>query len=206
MAPPRINRRVRAVCIRPVALAALCGALGLAACSDPLGTQASFDTVTSTVTVNRLNGTTPELPAAVLLVSTPQAVRISSDYLLDFSVEFDGAGAARLVPVQRIGSPTVLTQSRVVGFQKLSSPFDEVLRAPSSGYDFTNDLAVSTGDVGVIESRTHPYCASIFYSIPTIYAKFVVEELDPSKGQARIRLLVDPNCGYRGLETGTPSR
>lgn len=189
------------------AVVALVAAAGATACGDPTGLSANYDTLTASVTVYALNGSGPERPAAVLIASTPQAIRLSSDYAFDFSVDFDEGGAARLIPVQRVGSPVVISSGRAVGFQKSTDGFDSIVLAPTSGYDFDSDLPVSVGDVGIIESRVHPFCASVFYTYSyTIYAKFQVEALDAQARTATIKVMVDPNCGFRELVPGTPKR
>lgn len=188
-------------------LIALLAAVGATGCGDPVGIDANYETATASVSLYRLNGTAPERPAGVLLASVPQAVRLTADYSFDFAVDFDASGGARLIPLQRIASPVVLTPNRAVGFQRAADDFDSLLRAPNSGYNFDEDLPVTTGDVGFIESRNHPFCANIFFAYSfTIYAKFVVEAVDPAAGTVRLKIMVDPNCGFRGLETGTPTR
>lgn len=181
-------------------------AVVVTACGGPTEIKANQDTIAATLTVYSLNGSSPALPSAVVLAGRPAAIRMTTDFQFDLAVDVDASGAARLIPVDRVASPAVLAPSRRVGLQKVTQAFDAVTRAPNGNYVTRADLPIAVGDVGVIESLNHPYCANIFYVAQNVYAKFVVEAIDPATRSVRLRLVVDPNCGFRGLETGTPSR
>ena len=186
---------------------ALATTLAVSACGGPTEIKANSNTIAATVTVFALNGPSAVHPSALALVSFPTAVRMTADYQFDLAFDFDAAGAARLIPVDRVASAALLPPARMVGMQKLNKPFDEISRAPDGGYVNRADLPIAVGDVGVIQSLNHPYCANVFYVAQNIYAKFVVDAIDPVERSVRLRLVVDPNCGFRGLETGTlPSR
>ena len=83
--------------------------------------------------------------------------------------------------------------------------FDQITRAPAGGYDFDESFEAAVGDVFVMQSVGHPSCAGSFFS-SVIYAKLRVEAVDPASRTLTLRVLVDPNCGFRGFESGTPSR
>ncbi len=186
---------------------ALATTLAATACGGPTEIKANSNTIPATVTVFALNGPSAVHPSALALVSSPRAVRMTADYQFDIAVDFDAAGAARLIPVDRVASSAILPPARMVGMQKLDKPFDDVKRAPDGGYVNRADLPIAVGDVGAIQSLNHPYCANVYYVAQNIYAKFVVDAIDPVERSVRLRLVVDPNCGFRGLETGTlPSR
>ncbi|MHB1222923.1 MAG: hypothetical protein ACYC2G_02585 [Gemmatimonadaceae bacterium] len=200
MAPIRALRRAIAGTF------ALSAVVSVTGCGGPTEIKANQNTIAATVTVYSLNGSSPALPSALVLVGSPAAVRMTAQYEFDLAVGVDASGEARLIPVDRVASPAVLAPSRRVGLQKVTGSFDSITRAPNGNYVSRADLPIAVGDVGVIESLNHPYCANIFYVAQNIYAKFVVEAIDPAAGSVRLRLVVDPNCGFRGLETGTPSR
>jgi hypothetical protein len=187
----------------------LAGALALtlaAACGDPNEIRASFETREATVTVYAISGTPAWAPAAITLLDAPAAVRLGPDFGFDVALEFDGA-AAKLYPLQLVASDVVVAPGRRVGIQKLAgTTFDAITRAPNDGYGFTEPVTLAVGDVGVIESQNHPFCAGGFIFPYTIYAKFVVEAVDPATRSVRLKMRSDPNCGFRGLEDGLPSR
>ena len=190
---------------RRAAAAALLLVAGLAACSDPLELKASFDTAESTVTVHALNGTPLAYTAAILLLPAPTGVRPANDYLFDFAIDFDAGGAALLYPLDAIAQPGVISLARRVGVQKMSVAYADLQRAPSSGYTYGEAVPIAVGDVGAIQSNGHPFCENSFVS-SSIFAKFQVEALDAAARTARVKIRVDPNCGFRGLQSGLPAR
>jgi hypothetical protein len=191
---------------RRAAAAALLLVGGTVACGDPLEFKASFDTVESTVTVHALNGVPISYTAAVLLAPTPIGVRPAGDYTFDMAVDFDAAGSALLYPLDVIAQPGVISITRTVGLQKLSGvTYADLQRAPSSGYTYGEAVPIAVGDVFAVQSNGHPFCASSFIS-PSIFAKLTVEALDPAARTATFKIRSDPNCGFRGLQTGLPTR
>ncbi|HEX6629645.1 MAG TPA: hypothetical protein VF048_01070 [Gemmatimonadaceae bacterium] len=199
MHPPRLRAGRRA------AAAALLLAAGLAACSDPLEFKPSFETVESTVTVHALNDVGAAFTAAILLAPSPIGVRPAGDYTFDAAVDFDAGGVALLYPVDEIAQIGVIAAGRTVGVQKLSgTTYADLQRAPNTGYTYGEAVPIAVGDVGAIQSNGHPYCANSFYST-TLWAKFQVVALDPAARTATFKIRVDPNCGFRGLQSGVPS-
>jgi hypothetical protein len=180
-------------------------ALAAAACSDPFSVEADFDTVESVVTLRALTGTPLELPLALLVAPVPQVVRPASDFVFDLAFDLDAAGAAQLYPVDVVAHPSVVAGRRV-GLQKITGrSYDEVTRAPDGGYDFSDAMPIAVGDVIVVQAIGHPSCLSSFFST-LVFAKLRIEAIDPAARTMSVRVLVDPNCGFRGFESGTPSR
>jgi len=180
-------------------------ALAAAACSDPFSVEADFDTVESVVTLRALTGTPLELPLALLVAPVPQVVRPASDFVFDLAFDLDAAGAAQLYPVDVVARPSVIAGRRV-GLQKITGrSYDEVTRAPDGGYDFSDPMPVAVGDVIVVQAIGHPSCLTSFFST-LVFAKLRIEAIDPAARTMSVRVLVDPNCGFRGFESGTPSR
>lgn len=180
--------------------------VGLAACGDPLEIKPSFDTVESTVTVHALNGVPLSYTAAILLAPTPTGVRPASDYTFDLAVDFDESGDAFLYPVSKIAQLGAISSARTVGIQLLPDvTYADLQRAPGSGYTYDAAMPIAVGDVGVVQSNGQPFCANSFFS-QTLWAKFQVEALDPVARTARFKIRTDPNCGFRGLQDGRPTR
>ena len=190
--------------LRAAVLAAL--PVMVVACGNPTEITANLPVADATVTTNSLNGSASTLPAAVLLVDRPRTLRVTSDYTFDFAVDIAPNGTATMLPVDLVASGAVLGASRRVGFQKSTTAFDDITKAPVSGYTFQQPFPIAPGDVGLIESLNHPYCSGAFLVSPTIYAKYQVLAIDAVARTASFRIVVDPNCGFRGFESGTPSR
>lgn len=199
---PSPLRRVR----RGAACLALALVAPLAACGDPFEVTANFDTVESTVTIHAFNDTPLALATAVLLAPVPQAVRPGPDYVFDLSFDLDADGDAVLLPVDAVAAPGVFNGARVTGIRPITDQgYDAITRAPAGGYTVGDPIAVAVGDVGVLQAVNHPACLGSFFG-NTIYAKYRVEAIDPAARTIALRLRVDPNCGFRGLEVGEPSR
>ena len=193
--------------VRPIRRLAGALALVLAACGDPNEVRARFETTDATITVYALSGTPAWAPAGIAVAEVPSAVRLDPGYNFDLALEFDGA-TPRLYPVQLVASEGVIGAARRVGIQKVTgTTFDDLTRAPNSGYVFGEPVSLAVGDVGVIESQNHPLCVASPFTFPyTIFSKFVVEAVEPATRSVRLRMVTDPNCGFRGFEEGIPSR
>lgn len=197
ISPRRASRAVGTL----AALVLLAGA-----CGGPTELTADFPTTSATVTLFALNGTAPAAPTGLALVPTPQVLRPGPDFGFDLAVDFAANGSALLYPVDRVASLAVLGPGRFVGLQLVTEVlFDSLGRAPDNDYTFDEALPVAVGDIGVVESLNHPYCRGSFF-LQSIYAKFRVEAIDPVARTVRLRVVADPNCGFRGLESGLPSR
>jgi hypothetical protein len=48
------------------------------------------------------------------------------------------------------------------------------------------------------------FCVATLRS--TIYSKLIVDEIDLATRSVRVRIVVDPNCGFRSLDEGLPER
>lgn len=192
---------------RGAALLALTAAAALAGCGDPFEVTANFDTVETTVTIHAFNGTPVALPTGILLAPLAQAVRPGPEFLFDLGFDFlPGTGGAALLPVDALVAPGVFNGSRLTGIRPVTDQgYDAITRAPAGGYTVGDPVAIAVGDVGVLQAVGHPTCAGSFFG-NTIYAKYRVEAIDAAARTLTLRIRVDPNCGFRGLEVGEPTR
>ena len=171
---------------RPLAAAALV-LLAAVGCSDPFEIEAQFDTSEAVLTVYALTGTPLDLPAAVLAGPSPQAVRPGPDFIFDLAFDIDAQGVVHLYPVDVVARPGIVG-SRTVGLQKITGQtYEAVTRAPNGGYTYREAMTVSVGDVGVLQANGHPSCLGSFFST-TLYAKFLVEAVDPVTRTMRMRV------------------
>jgi hypothetical protein len=182
------------------AVAALVLAL-VAACGSPLGLpQASIENRVDTLTLYALSGTSVALPSAYRM-DFRQAVRTDQNPAFDFAFDIDTAGRALLLPT----GPLHLGQ--LSGGQIMGVPFDSIRIAPDRNYQLDSALIVDVGTVAVVRSR--PTTCS-FGITSAYYGKLRVLEVDRTPGltgrSIKFEILVDVNCGYRGLEPGLPAR
>lgn len=167
----------------------------LAACGDPVSIRAQFETVADTVTVFAVTGTPVIAPAALSTVRH-EAVRIEPARDFDIVFDIDDAGQAVLYPVQLVGGSVGNT-----GIQKTTEDFDTIDEAPRTGYVRDSATVLGVGDVVIVEAEPL-YCAATFN--PTIYSKLIVDDIDVTTRTVRVRMVVDPNCGFRSLAEGIP--
>lgn len=181
----------------PLAAVLLPAATGLAlvvACGQPLGLPvAQVANEVDTVSLFALDSTPLSAPAAYDLHSRAR-VRTDRSSLFDFAFNIDSSGAV-LLPTGSLGL------GEASGIQLATTPFDSILVAPGGGYVTTKSVVVKSGAVALVHSRliTCAFGASVF-----LYAKLRVLAIDTAARRIDFAILVDANCGYRGLEPGLP--
>ena len=185
--------------IRDVRIAVLVAVLGVvAACSDSNGLPpAGNPNEVDTLSLFALDGTPLSSPSGYDVASN-LALRTDRAVAFDFAFNFDSAGHAVLLPTGALG----LTRSS--GIQVQSVPFDAVTTAPGGAYVDTMAVRLDSGTVAVVHSRATQcltFSAIVFY-----YAKIEVLAIDTIARRIDLQVMVDQNCGYRGLEPGIPPR
>jgi len=87
------------------------------------------------------------------------------------------------------------------GLQRVGVQWDTLIIAPPDGYDPQKPVRLSLGAVVVARSRTQ---TCNFGLSAGLYAKLQPLDIDLPNRRMVIRILVDQNCGYRGLQPGIP--
>lgn len=179
-------------------LAALAAALVLTvACYTSTGLPAAnFTNVVDTVSLYALDGTPLTAPSGYNMQSN-SVLRTDRYTTFDFAFNITAAGQPVLLPTGALGL------GRSSGIQVQTVGFDAVTLAPTSAYVDTSAVPVDSGTVAVAHSRAAScsYGAVVFY-----YGKIEVLAIDTVARRIDLQVLVDQNCGYRGLEPGIPHR
>ena len=172
-------------------------ALLAAACGDTTGLPAPFFTnVVDTVSLFALRGTAITQPSAYTL-DAAHPVRTDQTTALDFAFDFDSLGAPALFPTGAINL------GQLSGLQRSTTSFNAITLAPTGGYIFDKPLALDTGTVVLVRSR--PTTCSFGVTV-SLYARLRVLSVDSTARRVDFEILVDQNCGYRGLEPGLPKQ
>ncbi|HVH08290.1 MAG TPA: hypothetical protein VM736_00705 [Gemmatimonadales bacterium] len=172
-------------------------ALVAAACSNPSALPAAtLASVVDTVSLYALRGTAITLPSAYSLQNTT-AVRIDQTVALDFAFDYDSVGEPAFF------STGALHLGSASGLLRATGSFDAITLAPTTGYILDKPLALDTTTVLYVASR--PLTCLFGLTVP-LYAKVRVLRLDPVAKRVDFLILVDQNCGYRGLATGLPTQ
>jgi len=190
--------------VRVVRCAALAAAIG--ACNDnPVLPPPQIPVADQVILLYALNGTPVNTPSAYSIL-LPGEVRL--DQTSDFDFAFDirpdsqfglgttGDTVAALLPRYQFGF------SADGGLQATTQVFDSINAAPSGGYESHNPIQVRDSSVLFATSRIQ---TCNFGVVLPHYAKLVVQKIDLVARTAAIHVVLDPNCGYRGLAPGLPS-
>ncbi len=171
------------------------------ACSqdDPFRPIATTESAVSSFTVTALSAgvTSPSALEFVNLRTVRPALDASGGP--NFQVAFDlGAdGQIRLVPALALVNPPSGATS--VGLARTTSAFDDLGRAPNSGFINDSTVTAALGETWVV--RVDPALCS--FGDP-FYAKLVVDEVNALTRRISFRVLINRNCGYRDLTVGLP--
>jgi hypothetical protein len=185
------------------AVLTVCAAItaAAAACGDPFGLpRPVIVNIVDTVSLYALHGTSVALPSGYR-IEERRAVRTDQALTFDFAFDFDTAGQALLLPTGALGLGSAS------GGQIINAPFDSILIAPTRNFVMDSAIVVNVGTVMVWQSRL----VTCTFGLPAFYyAKLQVLSIDPTTGpdgrRITFQILVDRNCGYRGLEPGLPVR
>jgi hypothetical protein len=172
----------------------------IVACQDVTrSTLPTSDVAEDTLTVFPMRGSPLSAPTAIDLFSL-RALRVGDgsgpyDLVIDTS-----AGAALVYPVQLIENNDLPN----TGLLEVTSDFESILEAPTSGYQDTAAVTLVPGETIVVRGRNA--CSGGFTGRDFFYAKVQLLELASSGGfrTARLRIRTNPNCGFRSFADGLP--
>lgn len=185
--------------LRALPAALVAGAALLAACGDPTRPKAQQSVFSvDSLSIYALNGSPRNAPTALFFYAgTP--VRADAGFGFDVALDIDSAGRPVLHPVRVIASG--LATAHRVGLQLVSGSYEQLTKAPAKGYRYDSTLVAPVGATVAVEITESSACAySYYYNYSTeIYGKFQVIEVDRVNRRMRVRLTVDPNCGFLSL-------
>jgi len=178
-------------------------AVVIAACGagNGLTNPASVSNATRTYSVYAVTGTPNALPAAYQY-STETLVRpqVLSSGALNFDVAFDltADGKVRLLPAKYV-VPLPPAGAPVIGLQKMTALYEQLVRAPNNGYTLDSAVTASVGETYTLELRDSGCSFGEYF-----YAKLTIDSVIVSQRRIVVRSLVNRNCGYRSLTEGLP--
>ena len=176
-------------------------AIASASCKSLTGVPASLPTIADTGVVYALNGAPPGAPTA-LEVFSGQLLSADANFVFDVAFDIDSAGNVVYLPQRAVASGLASTHS--VGLQTVSTLFDSLGSAPTTGYRADTAL-VTKPNVTVVVQSADPTACSVSITGTVVYAKIVVTAVDPVSKQLTVKYSVDPNCGFRSFASGIPS-
>jgi len=182
-------------------LVALAAAAGLDACGDVTAVKAQLENFgVDSIVVHAMNGSPPALPAA-MLVRAAAVVPITSEFNFDVAFDINDTGAVVVHTVKAVASEFI--PAHRVGLATTTTPFDDVTKAPSSGFAYDSSMTVPLGRTILIDV-IEPSCSVYSFLGQNIRAKMVVDSVHHAERLIFLHAFVDPNCGFRSLSSGTP--
>lgn len=181
-----------------LALVALVAAT--AACGDAnLLPPANVPVKEDTVTLWAVTGTAISLPSAYdILLNTPARTDRTSDFDFVFDFVPDTLRGDSVPALQPRGAMGLSADG---GLLRVATKFDSLTAAPGSGYDAYKPVYLDTTTVVVARSRTQ---TCNFGITSGMFAKVVPLAISRTYRKIVLRVVTDPNCGYRGLLPGIP--
>jgi hypothetical protein len=188
---------------RKFALALVASASMLTACGDPKLLQASLPTAQDIYTVFALTGTPAAYPSGINTY-VRSAVRVDGNAAFDIAFDIDASGQAVIYPVQKIVSS--LPTTRRVGLRRATQSFDSATIAPSGTFA-DSVLTAKKGDVIFIQAQRNSSGDVCSFDLsPYIYSKLVIDSISVPTRTIVAETVVDPNCGFRQLTSGIPTK
>jgi hypothetical protein len=180
--------------------------LAVVACEDVTRSiDPTSDVAEDTLTVFPLRGSPLTAPTALDLFGL-RTLRVGNDDAqcithcpYDIAIDTSGNGVV-LYPTQLVERSAFPG----TGLLEVSSSFEAILEAPTSGYQDTLAVSLVPGETVVVRARNA--CTGGFPGRDFFYAKVQLLELGASAGfrTARFRVRTNPNCGFRSFADGLP--
>jgi hypothetical protein len=166
-------------------------------CSDANAPNATLTNTERSDTLYSLIGTPVATPSGYALDGA-RRVRTDLSDAFDFAYNVEADGRHVFIPRAAFG----LDSSNTVnpGFQLQTKTFDEITIAPSNGYVSAEVVPLAVGERYVVRSRV-----TCSIGVPQ-YAKLEIVSFDDVARTVAFRILIDENCGFRGLEPGLPDK
>lgn len=168
----------------------------VAACSDSTGLpDATITNVERSDTLYSLLGTPVATPSGFALEGSHR-VRTDLTDAFDFAYNVEADGRHVFIPRAALVIDT--TNTLKPGFQASTALFDAIKIAPSNGYITDQVIPLAVGDRYLVRSRI-----TCTLGVPK-YGKLEILSFDDVAKTVAFRILVDDNCGFKGLEPGLP--
>ena len=172
----------------------------LAACGDPLSLPpAAFENRVDTLKLYSVGESPIHQPSAFVMLFR-QPTRLDQAVNFDFVYGTDPVNGRYLMPFAAV-APTTQT-IRLPGFAATPLTFNQITIAEQVGYVTHDTIPITVGQVLFVRSAVDPNCG---IGVP-YYGKLEVLGFNDEEKSVLFQLLVNVNCGYRGLAIGLPTQ
>ena len=181
-------------------------AFAAAACGDPFAVKAPFQTVTDSFAISALTRT-PVSARALWRIADFVRYRLDSiGTQFDLGFDINASGSITVYPARTIAKPPpgTLVAPQPVALQPSSTAYATADRAPETGWIIDTAIVVTKGQTVFVRSNSN-FCASQNTGGTLLYAKFVVDSINPVTRELLVRSTIQPSCNFRSFATGIPT-
>jgi hypothetical protein len=189
-----MHERLRALLIAAGAIVAL------ASCGDPTALEARLNNIEGEFSVHALNGSHPNTNNAVR-VRTVGLARATADFAFDIAFDLTDTGTVKLITARALAAENVPTNNRVGLRDSPGFTLEQIIDPPRDNFVFDSVLVVPVGRVVVIDVVDFS-CATESILGLNIKAKLRIDSIVPSARRIHMRMVSNPNCGFRELVPG----
>lgn len=177
-----------------------------ASCGDPFKVTAPFQTVTDSFAISALTGT-PANARSLWRIGGFSRYRLDSiGTTFDLGFDVDANGRILVYPARTIAVPPpgTLAAPPLVGLLVSSTAYASADRAPETGYIADTAVVVTKGQTVFVRSNSD-FCSTQSTGGTLLYAKFVVDSVNPLTRVLLVRSTIQPSCNFRSFATGIPT-
>jgi hypothetical protein len=189
-----MHERLSALLIAAGAIAAL------ASCGDPTALEARLPNIEGEFFVHALNGSHPNTNNAIR-VRSMSLVPADANNTFDISFDLTDTGTVRLITTRALLSENVPTTNRVGLRDSPALTFEQIVDPPTDLFIFDSVLVVPVGRVVLVDVLDLS-CASEAILGLNIKAKIRIDSIVPAERRIHMRMVSNPNCGFRELVPG----
>lgn len=190
-----MHGRLSALLIAAVAIVAL------ASCGDPTALEARFENREAEFSVHALNGAHPNTFNAVR-VRTIGLERADARFAFDIAFDLTDTGTVKLITARALGTEIAAANNRVGLRDSPGLTFEQVTTNPPRDlFIFDSVLVVPVGRVVLIDVFDLG-CATESIIGLNIRAKLRIDSIVPAERRIHMRMVSNPNCGFRDLIPG----
>ena len=173
------------------------------ACDDSTGIRASFQNREVQFLVYPVNGTAATQPSGIL-IRAPELARVDSRWAFDIAFDMDAAGVVTVYTVRAMGSEVLPSVARI-GLQADSNSYAAITHAPTGGFTYDSSVTLPVGRTLIID-KLDGTCANFGGAFLgyNIKAKMTIDSVNLAARRIYVKMLSNPNCGFRSLQTGLP--
>lgn len=172
----------------------------LASCGDPTALEARLNNLEREFSVYALNGSHPNTYNAVRVRSV-SLMQATPGFGFDIAFDLTDTGTVKLITSRFLATEVVGSMNRVGLRDSPGLTFEQVIDPPRDLFIYDSVLVVPVGRTVLIDVLDLGCAAESIIGL-NIKAKLRVDSVLPSERQIFMRMVSNPNCGFRELVPG----